>query len=212
MTNLGSVLRNRHYFADKGLSSQSYGFSSGHVWMWELDYKESWVPKNWCFWTMVLDKTLESPLDCKNIQPVHSKGDQSWVFIGSTDVIAETPIIWPPATKNWKIWKIPDGGKDWRWEEKGTTEDEMLGWQHWLNGVWVNSGSWWWTRRPGVLQSMGSQGVRHDCVTELTELNWFGVRAGFWGWWQHTHLKLPPSYSYLALLQLHLDLQIHLSH
>ena len=102
------------YFANKGPSSQSYGFSSSHVWMWELDYKESWVPKNWCFWTVVLEKPLESPLDCKEIQPVHPKGDQSWVFIGRTDVEAETPIFWPPVAKSWLVWKDPDSGKDWR--------------------------------------------------------------------------------------------------
>ena len=117
-----------------GPSSQSYGFSSSHVWMWELDYKESWAPKNWCFWTVVLEKTLESPLDCKEIQPVHSKGDQSWIFIGRTNAEAETPKLWPPDVKNWLIWKDPDAGKDWRQEEKGMTEDEIVGWHHWLNG------------------------------------------------------------------------------
>ena len=126
--------KQRYYFADKGLYNQSYGFSSGHVWMWELDYKESWAPKNWCFWTVVLEKTLESPLDCKKIQPVHSKGNQSWIFIGRTDAEAETPIFWPPDAKNWHIWKVPDAGKDWMQEEKGMTEDEMVGWHHWLNG------------------------------------------------------------------------------
>ena len=102
--------------------------------MWELDYKESWVLKNWCFWTVVLDSTLESPLDCKDIQPVHPKGDQSWVFIGRTGVEAATPILWSPDVKKWLIWKDPDAGRDWGQEEKGTTEDEMVGWHHWLNG------------------------------------------------------------------------------
>ena len=102
--------------------------------MWELDYKESWVPKNWCFWAVVLEKTLESPLDCKEIQPVHPKWDQSWVFIGKTDVEAETRILWPPDGKSWLIWKDPGAGKDWRQVEKGTTEDEMVGWHHRLNG------------------------------------------------------------------------------
>ena len=111
-----------------------YGFSNGHVWMWELDYKESRVQKNWCFWTVVLEKTLESPLDCKEIQPVHSKGDQSWVFIGRTDVEDEPLIFWPLQAKSWLIWKDPDVGKDWRQEEKGTTEDEMIRWHHQLNG------------------------------------------------------------------------------
>ena len=101
--------------------------------MWELDYKESWASKNWCFWTVVLEKTLESPLDCKEIQPVHPKGHQSWIFIERTDAEAETPILWPPDVKNWLIWKDPDAGKDWR-REKGMTEDEMAGWHHRLDG------------------------------------------------------------------------------
>ena len=100
--------------------------------MWELGYKESWAPKDWCFWTVVLEKTLESHLDCKEIQPVNPKGNQSWIFIGRTDAKAETPILWPPDAKN--IWKDPDAGKDWRREEKGTTEDEMVEWHHWLDG------------------------------------------------------------------------------
>ena len=124
------IKKQRRYFDSKCPSSQSYGFSSSHVWMWELDYKESWAPKNWCFWTVVLEKTLEGPLDCKEIQPVHPKGNQSWIFIGRTDA----PILWPPDAKNWLIGKDPDAGKDWRGEEKGTTEDEMVGWHHRLNG------------------------------------------------------------------------------
>ena len=103
--------------------------------MWELDYKESWVLKNWCFWTVVLEKTLESPLDCKEIQPVHPKGGQSWVFIGRTDVEAETPVLWPLDAKSWLIGKDPHAGKDWRQEKKGTTEDEMVGWHQWLDGL-----------------------------------------------------------------------------
>ena len=135
MTNLDSILKSTDItLPTKGPSSQGYGFSSSHIWMWELDYKESWAPKNWCFWTVVLKKTLESPLDCKEIQPVHSKGDQSWVFNGGTDVEAETPILWPPDVKSWLTGKDPDAGKNWRWEEKGTTEDEMVGWHHRLNG------------------------------------------------------------------------------
>ena len=129
MTNLDSIFKSRDV-TNKGLSSQGYGFSSGHVWMWDLDCGESWVPKNWCFWTVVLEKTLESPLDCKEIQPVHSEGDQSWVFFGRTDAEAETPVLWPPDVKNWLIAKDPDAGKGWRQEEKGTTEDEMVGWYH----------------------------------------------------------------------------------
>ena len=128
------IIKQTHYFANKGMSSQGYGFSCGHVWMWELDYKESWALKNWCFWAMVLEKTLESPLDCKEIQPVHPKGNQSWIFIGRTDAEAETPILWPPDVKNWLIGKDPDAGNNWRQEEKGMTEDEMVGWHHRLNG------------------------------------------------------------------------------
>ena len=128
------IKKETQYFANKGLSSQSYGFSSGHVWMWELDYEESWAPKNGCFWTVVLEKTLESPLDCKEIQPVHPKGNQSWIFIGRTDVEAETSILCPPDAKNWLIWKDSDAGRDWGQEEKGTIEDEMAGWHHWLDG------------------------------------------------------------------------------
>ena len=121
------IKKQRHYFANKGPSGQGYGFSSSHVWMWESDYKESWVLKNWCSWTVVLEKTLESPLDCKEIQPVYPKGDQSWVFTGRTDVEAETPILWPPDAEIWLIWKYPDAGKDWGQEEKRTTENEMVG-------------------------------------------------------------------------------------
>ena len=151
------IKKKRHHFTNKGLYSQSYHISSSHVWMWELDYKEGWAPKNGCFWTMVLEKTLESPLDCKEFEPVHPKGDQSWIFIVRTDAEAETlilwppdgknwftgkdtddeaeaPILWPPDVKNWLIWKDPVAGKDWRQEEKRMTEDEMIGWHHQLNG------------------------------------------------------------------------------
>ena len=128
------IKKQRHYFVNKGPSSQGHGFSSVHVGMWELDYKESWALKNWCFWTVVLEKTLDSPLDCKEIQPVHSEGNQSWIFIGRTDGEAKTPILWSPDAKNWLIGKDPDAGKDWRREEKGMAEDEMVGWHHRLNG------------------------------------------------------------------------------
>ena len=161
--------KQRHYFANKDQSSQGYDFSSSHVWMWQLDYKESWALKNWCFWTVVLEKILESPLDCKYIQPVHPKRDQSWVFIGRTDVEAETPILWSPDVNSWLIWKDPDAGIDWRQEEKG-----MAGWDGWMASltqwrcVWVNSGSWWWTGRPGLLWSTESWRVGHDWATELS--------------------------------------------
>ena len=128
------IKKHRDYFVHKGLSSKGYGFSSSHVSMWELDCEKSWAPKNWCFWTVVLEKTLESPLDFKEIQPVHPKGGQSWVFIGRTDTEAETPILWPPHVKSWLIAKDPDAGRDWGQQEKGTTEDAMTGWHHWLDG------------------------------------------------------------------------------
>ena len=143
----------------------------------------TWALKNWCFWTVVLDKTLESPLDCKEIQPVHPKGDQSRVFIGRTDFEAETPVLWPPDAKSWLIGKDPDAGKDWGQEEKGMTEDEMVGWHHWLNEqVWVNSGSWWWTGVLAVLRFMGSQRVGHNWATELnwTEFCNQGWNLHFW--------------------------------
>ena len=126
------IKNQRHYLANKCLSSQSYGFSSSHVWMWELDYQESWAPKNWCFWTVVLEKTLENPLDCKEIKPGNPKGNQSWIFIGRTD--AKAPILWLPDVKSQLIRKDPDAGKDWGQDKKGITEDEMVGWHHRLNG------------------------------------------------------------------------------
>ena len=128
------IKKQRHYLVNKGPSSQGYGFSRSHVWMWELDYKESWALKNWCFWTVVLEKTLESPLDCKEIKPVNPKGNQPWIFIGRTDVEAEALILWPRDVKNWLIWKDPDARKVWKWQEKWMTEDEKVGWHHWLNG------------------------------------------------------------------------------
>ena len=163
------IRKQRHYFANKGPSSQSYGFSSSHVWMWELDYKESWGLKNWCFWAVVLEKTLESLLDCKEIKLVHPKGNQSWIFIGRTDAEAETPVLWPPDAKSWLIGKDPDAEKDWGQEEKGMTEDEMAGWHHWLNGhefVWtpgVGDGQ-------GGLACCGSRGHKESDTTEW--LNW----------------------------------------
>ena len=126
------IKKQRHYFANKGLSSQSYGFTSSHVWMWELDYKESWLLKNWYFWTVVLEKTPDSPFDCKKIQQVSPKWNLSWMFIGRTD--SEAPILWPPDVKKWSVGKDPDAGKDWRQEEKGTAEDEIVGWHHRLDG------------------------------------------------------------------------------
>ena len=163
MTNIGSILKSRDIICHKGPSSQGYGFSSSHVWIWELEYKESWVLKNWCFWTVVLEKTLESPLDCKEIQPVHPKGDQSWVFIARTDVEGETPIL----VKSWLTGKDPDAGKDWGQEERGMTEDEMVGWHHQLDGHGFG-----WT--PGVgdgLAWCSSRGCKESDTTEqLTEL------------------------------------------
>ena len=140
--------------------------------MWELDHKESWALKNWCFWTVVLEETLESSLDCKEIQPVHPKGDQSWIFIGRTDAEAEALILWPPDVKYWLIWKDPDSGKDWRQEEKATTEDEMVGWHHWLDGhefeqaLGVGDGQ-------GSLMCCSPWGHKESNMTEwLYWLNW----------------------------------------
>ena len=140
MTNIDSILKSRDITLQQSPSIQGYGFSSGHVLMWVLDCEESWVLKNWCFWTVVLEKTLESPMDCKQIQPVHFSGDQSWVFFGRTDAKAETPVLWPPPGKSWLIGKDSDAVRVWGQEEKGRTKDEMPGWHHRLNGhefVWT---------------------------------------------------------------------------
>ena len=177
------IEKQRHYLVDKGPSSQGYGFSSSHVWMWESDYKESLVQKNWCFWTVVLEKTLESLLGCKEIQSVHPKGDQYWVFIGRTHAEAETPILWPPDVKNWLTWKDPDAGKDWGQEEKGMTEYEMVGWHHWLNGdgfVWT----------PGVGDGQGGLvwwGHKESDTTEW--LNWTDFIAT-----DHKNFSVLPTY------------------
>ena len=161
------VKKQRHHFADKGLCSQSYGFSSSHVWIWELDHKEGWALKNWCFWTVVLKKTLESPLDCKEIKPVNLKGNQSQMFIGRAD--ADAPILWSLGVKNWLIRKDPDAGKNWRQEDERRWDGLMASPTLWT-WVWAVSGSWWWTGRPGMLQSIGSQRVRHNWVIDL---NWW---------------------------------------
>ena len=168
------IKKQKHYFAKKSPSVKAMTLPVV-VCMWELDYTESWVPKNWCFWTVVLEKTLESPLDCKEIQPVHPKGNQSWIFIRRTDAEAETPILWPPNVKNWLIWKDPDAGKDWRrWEEKGMTEDEMVGWHHQLYG---HESEW----TPGVGDGQGglvccdSWGRKESDTTE--RLNWTELRV-----------------------------------
>ena len=167
------IKKQRHFFATKGSSSQSYGFSSSHVQMWELNYKENWAPKNRCFWTVVLEKTLESPLDCKEVQPVNPKGNRSWIFIGRTDAENEVPILWPPDAKNWLIGKDPDAGKDWR-QEKRTTEGEMVGWHHQLDGHEFE-------QAPGVGDGQGSLpcctpwGHKELDMTEL--LNWTELRG-----------------------------------
>ena len=159
------IKKERHCFANKGLSGHGYSFSRSHVWMWEMDCEESWALKNWCFWTVLLGKTLESPLDCKEFQPVHLKGNQSWILIGRTDVKAETPILWPSDVKNWLIWKDPDAAK--------IEGRRRRGWQRmrWLDGITDSKDTswsdWWWTGRPGVLQSMGSQRVGDDWATEM---------------------------------------------
>ena len=179
MTNLDIILKKqRCYFADKGPSSQSYGFSSGHVWMWELDHNESWEPKTWCFCTLVLEKSLESPLDCQEIKPVNPKGNQSWIFIEKTVAEAEAPT-WYKEPTHWK--------RLWCWERlKAGGEGDSRGSDGWMPSltrwtwIWASSGSWWWTGKPGMLQSMESQRVEHNWVTELTELKWkLGVRKLF---------------------------------
>ena len=135
MTNLDNILKSRDItLPTKVCLVKAVGLSRSHLRMWELDYKESWAPKNWYFWTVVLEKTLESPLDRKKIQPVHPKGNQSWIFTGRTDAEAEAPIFWPPDVKNWLTGKDPDAGKDSRWEEKGTTEDQIVRWHYWCDG------------------------------------------------------------------------------
>ena len=161
--------------------------SGGHVWMWELDHKESWAPKNWCFWIMVLDKTLESPLDFKEIKLVSPKGSQSWKFVGRTDAEAETPTLWLPDEKNWLIRKDPDAGKAWRQEKKGMTEDEMLGWHHWLDGHEFE-------QAPGVADGQEAwhaavHGVRKSWtwLSDWTELNWWGPQRVRHNWVVNTH-------------------------
>ena len=177
INNLDSLLKTRD-ITSKGLYSQSYSFSSSHVWMWKLDHKESWALKNWCFWTVVLEKTLESHLDSKEIQLIHPKGNQSWIFIGRTDAEAETPVFWPPVGQSWLTGKRP-----WCWERlKAGREGGDGGWDGWMASptrwtwVWVSFRSWWWTGKPGVLQSMGLQRVGHDRVTELTEKLKYGSK------------------------------------
>ena len=167
MTNLDNILKSRDITLPTKI--QSYCFSSSHVWIWELDYKESWEPKNWCFWTVVLEKTLESPLDSKEMKPVNLQENQPWIFTGRTDAEAEAPILWPPHAKYWLIWKDPDAGKYWRQEEKGATEDEMLGWHHQLNEhefeqTLGDSGG------QGSLACCSSWGHRESDMTEW--LNW----------------------------------------
>ena len=171
MTNLDSILKSRDItLQTKVHLVKAMVFPVVVLWMWELDYKESWVLKNWCFWAVLSEKTVESPLDCKKIQPVNPKGNQSWIFTWRSDIEAETPIFWPPDGKNWLIGKDPDAGKDWRQEEKGRTEDEIVGWHHRMNGYdfeqaqkLVMDREAWCALVPGL------QRVRHNWVTEL---NW----------------------------------------
>jgi len=193
------IKKQRHYFANKGQWSQGYGSSTSHVWMWELDHKEAWAPKTGHFWTVMLDKTLESPLDWKEIQPVNPKGNQPWIFSGRTD--AECPILWPPDGKSQLIGKKkktnkPDTGNYWRQEQKV--------WQRtrWLDGisnpterVWASFGKWWWTGKPGILKFIGSQGVRHDWETEqqkpgrVSMYSWLNLNRAFLNFWRWVELN-----------------------
>ena len=196
------ALNRLDYFANKGPSSQSYGFSSSQVWMWELDCKESWASKNWCFWTVVLEKTLESPLDWKKVQSVHPKGNKSWIYIGRTDTEAETPILWPPDVKNLFIGKDPDAGKDWRQEEKGTTEDEVVGWHHQLDGheceQVLGVGDGW-----GSLASCSPWGCKELDTTEW--LNWL-IETG---WIIPTHTEEGNLLSPPTGMSSHLEKHLH---
>ena len=172
--------KQRHYFANKVLSSQGYGFSSGHIWMWELNYKEGWALKNWCFWTVMLEKTFESPLDGKEIKSVNPKGNQPCIFIGRTDAEAEAPILWLPDSKSQLIGKDSDAGKDWRWEEKGMTEHEMVGWYHQLDGHEFE-------QTPGVGDGQGSLACcglwGHKELHTNEQLDWTELKLYYWGVW-----------------------------
>ena len=171
MTNLDSVLKSRDTTLPPKIHIVKDGFSSSRVWMWELDHKEGWAPKNWCFWTVALEKTLESPLDCKEIEPVNPKGNQFWIFIGRTYAEVEAPILWPPHVNSQLIGKAPDAGKDWRQEEKGMTENEMAGWHYWLNGHEFEQ-ALGGGKGQGSLECFSPWGCRvgHDWVTEQQQM------------------------------------------
>ena len=171
-TNLNRIWKSRDITLSAKVCLVNYGFSSGHVWMWELDYKESWVPKYWCFWTVVLEKTLENPLDSKKIQSIHPKENQFWIFIGRTDAEAEIPILWAPNAKSWLIWNDPDAGKDWGQEEKGTTEDEMVVWHHWLNGHGFGCTPGVGDDREAWCAVVHEVAASRRWLSDWTELNW----------------------------------------
>ena len=185
------IKKQRHLLADQHLYSQSYGFSSSHVWMWELNHKKGWVLKNWCFWTVVLEKSLESSLDCKEIKPVNPKGNQPWIFIGRTE--AEAPILWPPNEKSCLIGKDPDTGKDWGQKEKEMTEDKMVGWHHWLNGhefeqTQVDS------EGQGSLVCCSPWGRKELDMTEWPNNNWLPL---FGTSWCHALCQAPRPHSFI---------------
>ena len=189
------IKKQRHYFTDKGPSGQGYGFSSSHVWMWELDHEESWALKNWCFWTVVLEKMLESPLDCKEIQPVHPKVNQTWLLIGSTDAEAETPILWPPdrrADSSVKTLKVGGRGNGRGW-------DGWMASPTWWPWVWVSSGSWWWTGRPGMLRFMGSQSrTRLSNWTELIFVTVLSIFCYVWYFYWNTGSLAKPPFCFIS--------------
>ena len=189
--------KQRHHFTNKGLYSQSYGLSSSHVRMWDLDHKEGWVPKNWCFRIVVLEKTLESPLDCKELKLVNPKGNQPWIFIGRTYAKAEAPIFWPPDVTSQLIRKDPDAGKDWEQEERGKTKDEMALPTQWT-WVWANYRRWWRRGKPGLLPLVSNWATTQTQVINRTKSILLLTYVHLFGW-----LNYKISWNYLRIYSVH---------